>query len=63
MKSTQLNEQLDVCEHEKNVVLRELDSLRIEFEIYNAFYGTQRSLFRFRTVVYTTVFIQVNGKG
>ena len=36
----------------------------------SAFYGAQRSPFRFRTaafrnetVVYTTVFIQVNGKG
>lgn len=43
------------------------------FELKNyvtAFYGAQRSPFRFRTaafrnetVVYTTVFIQVNGKG
>ena len=42
----------------------------ISGNLITAFYGAQRSLFHFRTaafrnetVVYTTVFIQVNGKG
>ncbi len=44
--------------------------IKSRLKMSDAFYGAQRSPFRFRTaafrnetVVYTTVFIQVNGKG
>ena len=47
MKCTRLNEQLDVCEHEKNVVLSELETLRAEFGIYRARFKYEHKFFNF----------------
>ena len=47
MKCTRLNEQLDVCENEKNVALRELETLRAEFGIYKARFKYEHKFFNF----------------
>ena len=47
MKCARLNEQLDVSEHEKNVVLRELGILRAEFGIYKGRFKCEHKFFNF----------------
>ena len=47
MKCTRLNERLVVCEHEKNVVLRKLESLEVEFGIYRNRFKYEHKFFNF----------------
>ena len=47
MKCTRLNERLDTCDHERDVILKKLGELRKEFEIYKTRFKYEHKFFNF----------------